>query len=118
MKREEVMDFLNEDDQKSLEDYDYIIRKDDLHVGDYIKYLTKSNYRFHNWGILISVDEFPVLRVMNRGVFYRIDFDRIYLFAKRVSRTRRDFYEDLLKKLDGMKSNARPVSSFHQNSSS
>lgn len=116
MKREEVMDFLNEDDQKSLEYYDYIIRKDDLHVGDYIKYLTKSNYKFHNWGILIAVDEFPVLRVMNRGVFYRIDFDKIYLFAKRVSKTRRDFYEDLLKKLDGMKSNAKQISSSSSSS--
>ena len=105
MKREEVMDFLNEDDQKSLEDYEYITTQQQLHVGDYIKYLTKSNYKFYNWGILIAVDEFPVLRVINRGVFYRIDFNRIYLFTKRVSRTRRDFYEDLLKKLDG----ARPV---------
>jgi len=112
------MDFLNEDDQKSLENYEYIIRKDDLHVGDYIKYLTKSNYKFYNWGILIAIDEFPILRVMNRGVFYRIDFDKIYLFTKRVSRTRRDFYEDLLKKLDGMKSNARPVLSSSSGSSS
>ena len=110
MKRDELMDFLNEDDQKSLEDYNYITTQEQLHVGDYIKYLTKSNYRFHNWGILIAIDEFPVLRVMNRGVFYRIDFDKIYLFAKRVARTRRDFYEDLLKKLDGMKQNARHVS--------
>jgi hypothetical protein len=101
MKREEVMDFLNDDDQKSLEDYEYITTQQQLHVGDYIKYLMKSNYKFYNWGILIAVDEFPVLRVMNRGVFYRIDFDKIYLFAKRVARTRRDFYEDLLKKLDG-----------------
>jgi hypothetical protein len=110
MKREQIMDFLNEDDQKSLEDYEFITTQQQLHVGDYIKYLTKSNYKFHNSGILIGVDEFPVLRVMNRGVFYRIDFDRIYLFTKRVSRTRRDFYQDLLKKLDGMKSNARQVS--------
>jgi hypothetical protein len=110
MKREQIMDFLNEDDQKSLEDYEFITTQQQLHVGDYIKYLTKSNYKFHNWGILIGVDEFPVLRVMNQGVFYRIDFNRIYLFTKRVSRTRRDFYEDLLKKLDAMKSNAQPVS--------
>ena len=111
MKREQIMDFLNEDDQKSLEDYEYITTQQQLIVGDYIKYLTKSNYKFYNWGILIGVDEFPVLRVMNRGVFYRIDFDKIYLFTKRISRTKRDFYEDLLKKLDTMKSNARPVSS-------
>jgi hypothetical protein len=104
MKREQIMDFLNEDEQKSLEDYEYITTHEQLHVGDYIKYLTKSNYKFYNWGILIAVDEFPVLRVMNRGVFYRIDFNRVYLFTKRVSRTRRDFYEDLLKKLDRMKS--------------
>ena len=107
MKREQIMDFLNDDEQKSLEDYEYITTNEQLHVGDYIKYLTKSNYKFYNWGILIAVDEFPVLRVMNRGVFYRIDYNRVYLFTKRVSRTRRDFYEDLLKKLDG----ARPVSS-------
>jgi len=110
MKLEQIMDFLNEDDQKSLEDYEFITTQQQLHVGDYIKYLTKSNYKFYNWGILIGIDEFPVLRVMNRGVFYRIDFNRIYLFTKRVSRTRRDFYEDLLKKLDAMKSNAQPVS--------
>ncbi len=103
--REQIMDFLNEDEQKSLENYEYITTHTQLHVGDYIKYLTKSNYKFYNWGILIGIDEFPVLRVMNRGVFYRIDFDKIYLFTKRVSRTKRDFYEDLLKKLDTMKSN-------------
>ncbi len=117
MKREELMDFLNDDDQKSLEDYEYIIRKEQLHVGDYIKYLTKSNYKFHKWGILIAIDEFPVLRVINRGVFYRIDFDKVYLFTKWVSRTKRDFYEDLLKKLDGTKSNIRPVSSSSSSSS-
>ena len=108
--REQIMDFLNEDEQKSLENYEYITTHAQLHVGDYIKYLTKSNYKFYNWGILIGVDEFPVLRVMNRGVFYRIDFDKIYLFTKRISRTKRDFYEDLLKKLDAMKSSERPVS--------
>ena len=42
-----------------------------------------------------------------------VDFDKIYLFTKRVSRTRRDFYEDLLKKLGG----ARPVSSSPTSSS-
>ena len=107
MKREEVMDFLNEDEQKLLEDYEYIEMREQLHVGDYIKYLTKSNYKFNNWGILIGIEDFPVLRVLNnyngKRIFYTIDFNRIYLFEKRVSRTRRDFYEDLLKKLDNMK---------------
>ena len=117
MKRDEVMDFLNDDDQKSLEDYEYITTQSRLHVGDYIKYLAKSNYKFHNWWILVAVNEFPVLRVMNRGVFYRIDFNRIYLFAKRVSRTKRDFYEDLLTKLDGMKPNAQLVSPSPSSSS-
>ena len=103
------MDFLNEDEQKSLEDYEYVERQEQLHVGDYIKYLTKSNYKFNNWGILIGIEDFPVLRVLNnhngKRIFYNIDFNRVYLFEKRVSRTRRDFYEDLLKKLDG----TRPV---------
>ena len=107
MKRDEIMDFLNEDEQKSLEDYEYVERQEQLHVGDYIKYLTKSNYKFNNWGILIGIEDFPVLRVLNnhngKRIFYNIDFNRIYLFEKRVSRTRRDFYEDLLKKLDQMK---------------
>ena len=107
MKREEVMDFLNEDEQKSLDDYEYIERRDQLHVGDYIRFLTKSNYKFNNWGILIGIDDFPVLRVLNnhngKRIIYNIDFNRIYLFEKRVSRTKRDFYEDLLKKLDQMK---------------
>jgi hypothetical protein len=108
MKREQIMDFLNEDEQKSLEDYEYITTHEQLHVGDYIKYLTKSNYKFYIWGILIGIEDFPVLRVLNnhngKRIFYKIDFNQVYLFEKRVARTRRDFYEDLLKKLDGMKS--------------
>ena len=108
MKCEQIMDFLNEDEQKSLEDYEYIERQEQLHVGDYIKYLSKSNYKFNIWGILIGIEDFPVLRVLNNHngnrIFYRIDFNSIYLFEKRVSRTRRDFYEDILKKLDQMKS--------------
>lgn len=107
MKREEVMDFLNEDEQKLLEDYEYIERREQLHVGDYIRYLTKSNFKFNNWGILIGIEDYPVLRVLNnyngKRIFYNIDLNKIYLFEKRVSRTRRDFYEDLLKKLDQMK---------------
>ena len=105
--REEIMDFLNEDEQKLLEDYEYVERREELHIGDYIRYLTKSNYKFNNWGILIGIKDFPVLRVLNnyngKHIFYRIDFNSIYLFEKRISRTKRDFYEDLLKKLDQMK---------------
>ncbi len=36
--REEVMDFLNEDEQKLLEDYEYVERREQLHIGDYIRY--------------------------------------------------------------------------------
>jgi hypothetical protein len=66
-----------------------------------------NNYKLVDGGILIGFDDFPVLRLLKyengRQKFYNLNFDGIYLFQKRVSITKRDFFEDLLQKIDKIK---------------
>lgn len=105
----ELIDFLNEDDQVRLKDYEYIDNSNwnKLHRGDNIKFMYLNNYKLVDGGILIGFDDFPVLRLLKyengRQKFYNLNFDGIYLFQKRVSITKRDFFEDLLQKIDKIK---------------
>jgi len=102
----ELIDFLNEDDQVRLKDYEYIdnSNRNKLHRSDNIKFMYLNNYKLVDGGILIGFDDFPVLRLLKyengRQKFYNLNFDGIYLFQKRVSITKRDFFEDLLQKID------------------
>ena len=105
----ELIDFLNEDDQVRLKDYEYIdnSNRNKLHRSDNIKFMYLNNYKLVDGGILIGFDDFPVLRLLKyengRQKFYNLNFDGIYLFQKRVSITKRDFFEDLLQKIDKIK---------------
>jgi len=105
----ELIDFLNEDDQVRLKDYEYIdnSNRNKLHRGDNIKFMYLNNYKLVDGGILIGFDDFPVLRLLKyengRQKFYNLNFDGIYLFQKRISITKRDFFEDLLQKIDKIK---------------
>lgn len=105
----ELIDFLNEDDQVRLKDYEYIdnSNQNKLHRSDNIKFMYLNNYKLVDGGILIGFDDFPVLRLLKyengRQKFYNLNFDGIYLFQKRVSITKRDFFEDLLQKIDKIK---------------
>ena len=112
MEKEDLLDFLNAKQQKSLEGYIYFnnenVSKLPFKNGDYIKFMYRYNYKFMEGGVITSVLEYPILKVrcydMTYGV-YRIDVGKIYLFYKknRKAQTRREYFEELLENLERVK---------------
>lgn len=109
MKKEDLLEFLNENQQKSLKDYNYLaitenIKKIPLKKGDYLKFMYKYNYQFMEGGIIIETIDWPVVRVKSYDKinnFYRLDLTKVYVFYKsKKQKTRREFFEELLENLE------------------
>ena len=108
MNKKELLDFLNEKQQKSLQDYIYLpstnIVKVPIKRGDYIKFMYKYNYQFMEGGIIIETIDWPVVRVKSYDKinnFYRLDLSKVYVFYKKNGKkTRREFFEELLENLE------------------
>jgi len=109
MKKEDLLDFLNEKQQNTIKDYIYLdstnIKKIPIKKGDYIKFMYKYNYQFMEGGIVIDTTEWPIVRLKSYDIemktFYKIDLSKVYIFYKKSGKvSRRDFFEELLDNLD------------------
>ncbi len=105
MNMDSLLDFLNPAQQRSLEGYSLLENRKEIKKGDYVKFMLKENYKLMDGGIVIDMDEWPVLRLKSYeksfNNFYKVDASRVYLFWKRKNKlTRRDFFEDLLENLE------------------
>jgi len=63
----DLEDFLNDAQKKSVSTYtiipeDKLIKKK-MYKGDYIKFMYKYNYQFMEGGIIIGLDNYPVIRL-------------------------------------------------------
>ncbi len=110
MNREELMDFLNDDQQKFLADYillgNSLSKKPVLRKGDSVRIMYKYNYQLNNGGTVVEVTKWPIIKIKVYGEksFYELDVNRVYLFYRRgKTLTKRDYYEDLLENLENLK---------------
>ena len=111
MKKEELLDYLNERQQKSLKDYFHLentnLKKIPIKRGDYIKFMYKYNFQFMEGGIIIDINDWPVVRVKSYDLmptFYKLDLSKVYVFYKKKNiKTKREFFEELLENLEKSK---------------
>lgn len=104
-----LKDFLNDAQQKSISDYKYIpeakIPDYKMKKGDYIKYIFKENYQFNEGGIIINIDRYPIITIKSYAQpisqNYSIDLTQIYVFHKKnkKNQTRREYFEEYLSNL-------------------
>ena len=104
-----LKDFLNDAQQKSISDYKYIpeakIPDYKMKKGDYIKYIFKENYQFNEGGIIINIDRYPIVTIKSYAQpisqNYSIDLTQIYVFHKKnkKNQTRREYFEEYLSNL-------------------
>ena len=105
-------DFLNDTQKHAISDYKYIpdekIQDYKMKKGDYIKYMFKQNYQFLEGGIIINIDQYPVIilktyspSLPSSSPLYSIDLTKIFVFYKRNNKkqTRREYFEEYLKNL-------------------
>ena len=102
-------DFLNDTQKRGISDYKYIpdekIQDYKMKKGDYIKYMFKQNYQFTEGGIIINIDQYPVIILKtyspSSSPLYSIDLTKIYVFHKKniKNQTRREYFEEYLKNL-------------------
>ena len=104
------MDFLTDDQQKSLADYILLGnvrgKKPILRKGDNLRIMYKYNYQLNNGGTVVEVINWPIIKVKVYGErsFYDLDVNKVYLFYRRgKTLTKRDYYEDLLENLENLK---------------
>ncbi len=109
MIKEDLLEFLTPPQQKSLEEYKYLPSTDVVKIpikkGDYIKFMYKYNYQFMEGGIVIDLDDWPVIRLKSYmsipNSFYKLDLTKVYVFYKRKNKlSRRDYFEQLLENLE------------------
>jgi len=102
-------DFLNDTQKHAISDYKYIsdekIQGYKMKKGDYIKYIFKQNYQFMEGGIIINIDQYPVIILKTYSPsslpLYSIDLTKIFVFYKRNNKkqTQREYFEEYLKNL-------------------
>jgi hypothetical protein len=111
MNKEKLLEFLNQQQQNSIKDYQYFDNNIKLKKGDYVKFMYKYNYQFMEGGIVVDVSNFPVIRLKSYEKiknFYNIDTSKVYLFYKPSNNlTRRQFFEQMLTDLENGKLNIK-----------
>lgn len=105
MKQKQLMDFLNESQQKSLEGYKLIKsdeKKAKMQKKDYVKYMSADNYSFYDGGFIIEVNlpEITIMRWSDRQK-QLLNVSKQYVFFKQNDDnvTRRSFLQNLLDSL-------------------
>jgi len=105
---EYLKDFLNDSQQNAISDYKYIsdtkIQDYKMKKGDYIKFMLKPNYQFIEGGIIINIDQYPIITIkpyQSTTQNYSIDLTKIYVFHKKniKNQTRREYFEEYLKNI-------------------
>jgi hypothetical protein len=105
---EYLKDFLNESQQNAISDYKYIpdtkINAYKMKKGDYIKFMLKENYKFMEGGIIINIDQYPIITIKSyqpNSQNYSIDLTKIHVFHKKnkKTQTRREYFEEYLNNL-------------------
>ena len=103
-----LKEFLNDSQNKSISDYKYIpdnkIQDYKMKKGDYVKFMLKDNYQFNEGGIIINMEQYPIIVLKSYNPTsqnYSIDLTKIYVFHKknRKNQTRREYFEEYLKNL-------------------
>lgn len=103
-----LKDFLNDSQNKAISEYKYIpdhkILDYKMKKGDYLKFMLKNNYQFNEGGIIINIEQYPI--IVLRSYYptfqnYSIDLTKIYVFHKknRKNQSRREYFEEYLKNL-------------------
>ena len=105
---EYLKDFLNNAQQNAISDYKYIpdtkIHDYKMKKGDYIKFMLKENYKFMEGGIIININQYPIITIKSyqpNQQNYSLDLTKVYVFHKknRKNQTRREYFEEYLKNL-------------------
>ncbi len=105
---EYLKDFLNDSQKNAISDYKYIsdtkIQDYKMKKGDYIKFMLKPNYQFIEGGIIINIDQYPIITIKPYQSItqnYSIDLTKIYVFHKKniKNQTRREYFEEYLKNI-------------------
>jgi len=105
---DDLKEFLTISQQQSISDYIYIHpnKLDTLKInsGDYVKFMYRYNYKFMEGGIVINIDNYPVVKLKSYGgkmQFYNIDLSKTFVFYKknRDRITKRQYFEELLNNL-------------------
>jgi hypothetical protein len=105
---EYLKDFLTDTQKKAISDYKYIPDTDipdyKMKKGDYIKFLLKQNYQFMEGGIIINMNQYPIINIKSyqpNEQIYQIDLTKVYVFHKKnkKNQTRREYFEEYLKNL-------------------
>ena len=103
-----LKEFLNDSQNKSISDYKYIpdnkIQDYKMKKGDYVKFMLKDNYQFNEGGIIINMEQYPIIVLKSyypTSQNYSIDLTKIYVFHKKniKNQTRREYFEEYLKNL-------------------
>lgn len=103
-----LKEFLTIAQQQSIESYEYIppekLLKKKMNKGDYVKFMYQYNYQFMEGGIIMDLENYPVVRLMSYGdkrTYYMIDLSKTFVFYKRNEGriTKREFFEELLNNL-------------------
>lgn len=103
-----LKEFLNDAQQIAISDYKYIpdakIPDYKMRKGDYIKFMIKQNYQFNEGGIIINIDQYPIVILKSYQPIpqnYSIDLTKIHVFHKRnkKTQTRREYFEEYLSNL-------------------
>lgn len=101
-------DFLTDSQKKSVSTYTIIqpekLLEKQMYKGDYIKFMYTYNYQFMEGGIIIGLDNYPVVRLKSYATpptFYTIDLSKVFVWYKRnlLRQTKRQFFEELLTSL-------------------
>jgi hypothetical protein len=105
---EYLIDFLNETQKNAISDYKYIpdtkIQTYKMKKGDYIKFILKENYKFMEGGIIININQYPIVTIKSyqlNSSNYSLDLTKVYVFYKKNNKnqTRREYFEEYLKNL-------------------
>lgn len=105
---EYLKDFLNNSQQNAISDYKYIpdikIHDYKMKKGDYIKFMLKENYKFMEGGIIININQYPIIIIKSyqpNQQNYSLDLTKVYVFHKKnqKNQTRREYFEEYLKNL-------------------
>ena len=77
---EYLKDFLTDTQKKAISDYKYIPDTDipdyKMKKGDYIKFLLKQNYQFMEGGIIINMNQYPIINIKSYQPNEQMDLDK------------------------------------------
>jgi len=116
---EVLKDFLNPEQQRTLDGYEYIegerLSRQLIKVRNYLKFMYRYNFQLMEGGIITDTKSFPVVTVKSYELgrnFYRVDLSKVYVFYKvnKGNMSRRDFFEEMLKNLETGKLKVKKIS--------